>query len=209
MDYLLTPTGQAVLFCDFDLLTRIKFQWGERIKYKHHHVLIKSAAMPGSKFYPLNDVEYLAVCHRTGSKISDLVFNSYNGDKREAYRKKNYDLDECKLRRQYKPKFNHNESGCRYIRTTIPMRSKCNLPEAERAGVDHPFQKSIQLLRKLIRIFSNPGEFICDGFAGSGSTLIAADMEGRKSVGFEIDDQYYFEALGRLERFKCAITLPF
>lgn len=209
LDYVLTETGQAVMFCDFDLLHRIRAEFGRLITFKHYHVLQKSMAMPGSPFYPLNDCEFLAVCHRTGVKISDLTFNPYNGDKGEPYTKKNYDLDACKIRRQSKPKFNHNGDGRRHIRTVLPMTSKCNLPEAERAGVDHPFQKPLKVLRQLIRTYSNPGDFILDGFAGSASTLIAADMENRRYLGFEIDERYYLEGLGRLQRYKAQETLPF
>jgi len=210
LDYLLAKNnGQAVLFCNLDLLIRIRAEFGKYITYKHHHILHKTLSMPGSQFYPLNDAEFLAVCYRTGAKISDLTFNSYNGNPGEPYTKKNYNLDECKIRRQSKPKFNHNGNGKRFIKTIIPMTSKCNLDKSERAGIEHPFQKPLKLCRQLIRTYSNPGDFILDGFAGSGSTLIAAEMEGRKYSGFEIESKFYVESLGRLQREKCKITLPF
>jgi len=209
LDYLLTPTGQAVVFCDFDLLTRIKSEFGRYLTFKHFHVLAKSMAMPGNKFYPLNDCEFLAVCYRSGSKISDLTFNPFNGDRGEPYSKKNYDLNGCKIRHQHKPLKNVNYDGRRHIKTIIPMQSKCNLPAAERAGVDHPFQKSLKLCRQLVRTYSNPGDFVLDGFAGSASTLIAAETEKRRYCGFEIDERFYLEGLSRLERFKCQETLPF
>jgi len=209
LHYLLSNNGQAVLFCNLDLMINIKQTFGQYITFKHHHVLQKSMAMPGNPNYPLNDAEYLAVCYRTGAKISDLCFNPFNGNPGKPYSKKNYNLDECKIRRQSKPKFNHNSDGKRHIKTIIPMTSKCNLDKSERAGVDHPFQKPLKLCRQLIRTYSNPGDFICDGFAGSASTLIAAELEKRKYIGFEIDEKYYLEGLGRLEREKCQITLPF
>jgi len=209
LDYLLTNNGQAVLFCNLDLLIRIKSEFGKHITFKHCHILQKSLAMPGSKFYPLNNAEFLAVCYRTGAKISDLTWNPYNGSKGEPYIKKNYNLDGCKIRLQSKPKSNINESGQRYIKTIIPMQSRCCLPKSERAGISHVFQKPVKLCRQLIRTYSDQGDFVCDGFAGSSSTLIAAEMEGRKYLGFEIDEKFYLEGLGRLEREKCKITLPF
>ncbi|MBL7066587.1 MAG: site-specific DNA-methyltransferase [Candidatus Marinimicrobia bacterium] len=209
LDYLLTDSGQAVLFCNLNLLIRIKSEFGKYITFKHHHILQKSMAMPGNQFYPLNDSEFLAVCYRTGAKISDLCFNPHNGSKGNPYSKKNYNLDGCKIRRQSKPQVNVNESGQRHIKTIIPMTSKCNLDKSERFGIEHPFQKPVKLLRQLIRAYSNPGDFVCDGFAGSGSTLIASEMERRRYVGFEIDHKYYLEGLGRVEREKCIITLPF
>ena len=209
LDYLLTDNGQAILFCNLDLLIRIKCEFGKHLVFKHHHILHKTLSMPGSQFYPLNDAEFLAVLYRRGVKVSDLTFNPYNGSKGKPYTKKNYDLNGCKIRRQSKPQVNVNESGQRHIKTIIPMTSKCNLDKSERSGIEHPFQKSLKLCRQLIRAYSNPGDFILDGFAGSGSTLIAAHMERRKYIGFEIDHKNYLEGLARLQRFKCQETLPF
>lgn len=51
----------------------------------------------------------------------------------------------------------------------------------------HPFQKPLSLLERLIRIYSNPDDIIFDPFAGSGSTLIAAERQGRRAIGCEND----------------------
>ncbi|WP_346428307.1 site-specific DNA-methyltransferase [Bifidobacterium sp. SO1] len=42
----------------------------------------------------------------------------------------------------------------------------------------HPTAKPINLLRLLIRMYSNPDDLICDPFMGSGSTGVAALLEG-------------------------------
>jgi len=157
-------------------------------------------AMPGNKFYPLNDAEYLAVCYRAGgTTASQLAFNPYQLSG-TPYVKKNYDLTGCNIRHQHKPESNTNTTGARHIKTVIQMVSKCNLPGDERRDISHPFQKPVKLLRLLIRTYSNPGGFIADGFAGSGSTLIAANMENRPAIGFEIDKKYFDEAAVRLDR---------
>lgn len=51
----------------------------------------------------------------------------------------------------------------------------------------HIAAKPVPLLRHLIRIFSVEGSTVCDPFAGSGSTGVAAHKEGRDFIGFEID----------------------
>jgi site-specific DNA-methyltransferase (adenine-specific) len=43
----------------------------------------------------------------------------------------------------------------------------------------HPQQKPVPLLRWLIRTYSNAGDLVVDPFAGSGSTGVAAQAEGR------------------------------
>ena len=55
----------------------------------------------------------------------------------------------------------------------------------------HPTQKPVCLLKRLISIFTDPGDVVIDPCAGSGSTLRAAFKTGRPSYGFEIDKNFY------------------
>lgn len=59
-----------------------------------------------------------------------------------------------------------------------------------RATLRHPTEKPVPLLRQLIESSSVWGETVLDPFAGVGSTLVAAVLEGRKAVGIEIDERY-------------------
>lgn len=54
----------------------------------------------------------------------------------------------------------------------------------------HPTIKPLSLLRRLILNSTNIGDTIYDGFGGSGSTLIAAEMTGRKCLMVEMDEEY-------------------
>ena len=58
----------------------------------------------------------------------------------------------------------------------------------------HPTQKPINLLKRLIGIFTDVGDVVIDPVAGSGSTLRAAYEMCRNSYGFEIDRNFYREA---------------
>ena len=58
----------------------------------------------------------------------------------------------------------------------------------------HPTQKPIQLLERLIEIFTDPDDVVIDPCAGSGSTLVAAQITGRKAYGFEIKKDFYKKA---------------
>ena len=55
----------------------------------------------------------------------------------------------------------------------------------------HPTQKPVNLLKRLIEIFTDPGDVVIDPCAGSGSTLRAAMELGRNSYGFEVSTKYY------------------
>jgi site-specific DNA-methyltransferase (adenine-specific) len=54
----------------------------------------------------------------------------------------------------------------------------------------HPTQKGIELIKKLIITFTDPGDVVIDPCAGSGVTLLAAEKLGRKGYGFEIKKEY-------------------
>ena len=54
----------------------------------------------------------------------------------------------------------------------------------------HPTQKSIHVLKNIIEIFTDPGDVVIDPVAGSGVSLVAAEMLGRRSYGFEIKKDF-------------------
>lgn len=58
----------------------------------------------------------------------------------------------------------------------------------------HPTQKPINVLKKLIEIFTDKNDVVIDPVAGSGSTLIAALELDRKAYGFEIKKNFYNDA---------------
>jgi len=55
----------------------------------------------------------------------------------------------------------------------------------------HPTQKPVELLERLIEVFTDPGDVVIDPVAGSGSTLVAAINKGRKAYGFEIKKPFF------------------
>lgn len=62
----------------------------------------------------------------------------------------------------------------------------------------HPTQKPIPVLKRLINIFTDPGDVVIDPVAGSGSTLRAATELGRNAYGFEIKKEFVQEAKERM-----------
>lgn len=58
----------------------------------------------------------------------------------------------------------------------------------------HPAQKPVAVLKRLIEIFTDPGDVVIDPCCGSGSTLRAAMELGRNAYGFEIDRVFYQRA---------------
>lgn len=76
----------------------------------------------------------------------------------------------------------------------------------ERAGF-HGCQMPEQLLGRIIRASSNPGDVVLDPFVGSGTTLAVAKKLGRRYLGFEISARYVREANRRLRKITVADSL--
>jgi site-specific DNA-methyltransferase (adenine-specific) len=75
--------------------------------------------------------------------------------------------------------------------------------------LDHPCPKPLGLMRELVYLFTDPDEVILDPFAGSGTTLIAAKVLGRRAIGIEVDEKFCEVAAQRLERESRQQTIDF
>ncbi|HOE15372.1 MAG TPA: DNA (cytosine-5-)-methyltransferase [Candidatus Paceibacterota bacterium] len=81
-----------------------------------------------------------------------------------------------------------------YLRSIFTTSTVAGLEKTE-----HPTQKSLKLMRKIIEIHTNKNDLILDPFMGSGSTGVAALDLGRRFIGIENDEKYFKIALERLE----------
>jgi site-specific DNA-methyltransferase (adenine-specific) len=63
----------------------------------------------------------------------------------------------------------------------------------------HPTVKPVALMRHLVRLVTPPDGTVLDPFTGSGTTLVAAVLEGFNAVGCEMTDEYLPIIEGRVE----------
>ena len=82
-------------------------------------------------------------------------------------------------------------NGYRYPTTNLEYASETGL---------HPTQKPLELLKYLIRIYSNPGDIVLDPVIGSGTTAVAALKLGRYFYGCDINPGYVKLANQRIEK---------
>ncbi len=84
----------------------------------------------------------------------------------------------------------------------VPLNDVWEIPflnpkAKERTG--YPTQKPILLLDRIIEISTNEGDIVLDPFCGSGTTLVAAKLKGRKFVGIDISKDAVDLTESRLE----------
>ena len=66
----------------------------------------------------------------------------------------------------------------------------------------HPTQKPVELMKYLIKTYTNENELVLDFTMGSGSTGVAALNINRKFIGIELDTKYFEVAKNRIEKVK-------
>lgn len=92
------------------------------------------------------------------------------------------------------------EAGCEGLpQNNVPLLQgavgKINDPVSERflsapRGNHHPTVKPLTLFRWLVKLCTPPDGWILDPFLGSGTTMLAAELEGFRCVGVEMNPEY-------------------
>ena len=62
----------------------------------------------------------------------------------------------------------------------------------------HPTQKPLELMKYLIKTYSNENDMVLDNTMGSGTTCLAAKELNRKFIGIEKEQKYYDIAVARI-----------
>ena len=84
----------------------------------------------------------------------------------------------------------------------VPLSDVWDIPflnpkAKERVGF--PTQKPVLLMKRLIKLVTDVGDWVLDPFCGSGTTLIASRLLGRNSIGMDISEEAIELAKRRLE----------
>lgn len=94
-------------------------------------------------------------------------------------------LEACVFARKANATFNEHCQSALWTQTT-------------KRGKIHPTQKPVELFERLIKASTNEGNMVCDPFAGSGTTAVAAEQTGRRWLCIEREPAYYYGAIGRI-----------
>ena len=85
------------------------------------------------------------------------------------------------------------------VSADVPYTDVWTFPTVGYYSGKHPCEKPLSLMEHIISASSRPGAVVLDCFAGSGSTLVAAQNLDRSFIGIEKDEGYYQVAKKRIE----------
>ena len=181
------PTATIVLFGSEPFASKLrtsKLGW-----YRYDWVWLKSRSSDfiNAKVRPLKKHEGLLVFTVGGRK--DTTYNPQGVRRVDKVRKNG--------RGKFGPsarKWNHPETYVQEFENypTSVLRFKNDWP------CIHPTQKPVDLIRYLVRTYTNEGEVVLDNCAGSGTTCVACIREKRHWIGFELNKEYFDKARRRI-----------
>ena len=94
-----------------------------------------------------------------------------------------------------------------YTKFTGWQTSVLSFPNPSGAGHLHPTQKPVELIRWLVRTYTNEGDLVLDNCMGSGTTAVACIKEKRHFIGYEITKEYFDIAQERIKQEQSQLTL--
>lgn len=97
----------------------------------------------------------------------------------------------------YERIFERNGGGHHLVFTGNPISNPLMATFAKDEWFDHPTQKPVSLLRKILS--KTKAETILDPFMGSGTTGVATVQMGRSFIGIERESKYFDIACKRIE----------
>ncbi len=152
---------------------------------------IKPHLAPKNSFYIFNS-DVMVCALRAGMKAADVYCSQFI-----IWVKNSMVLG----RKDYNPQHELIAYGWhgahKFERSTAKSVMFC--PKPAKAKL-HATMKPVELLRKLVANSTKVGEWVCDPFIGSGSTLVACEHLKRRCLGIDLDEEYIKTTIARWEK---------
>lgn len=176
---LVKPSGAIILNSQGLFTGQLMMSNPTWFRYKFIWVKSKSTNFLNARRQPLRQHEDICVFYKKPPVYNPVMTKGepYNKGIRKAQQTGSYG--------EFSPVEVKSE-GDRYPTDTL----YCKTAESE-GKVWHPTQKPVALGRYLIRMFSDEGDVVLDNAFGSGSYLVAAQLEKRRYIGIEKNEDVH------------------
>jgi site-specific DNA-methyltransferase (adenine-specific)/modification methylase len=172
---ILAPRGVVALMSQGPFTARVILSQESIFKYKITWVKSKPTNFLNAKKQPLRKHEDICIFYAQQPNYTPQMSQGEPYDKGVRKNQLTGSYGE------FKPAHIKSD-GERYPTDVVYFKTS----EAE-GRVWHPTQKPVELGRYLIRTYTSPGDVVMDNCFGSASFLVAAALEGRNSIGIEMN----------------------
>ena len=199
---LLKTSGSLFLHCDMNASHRIRFLLDETFGEKmfRSEIIWHYRRWSNSQRSPLPSHQTIFFYTKTPHYQYHQLFEAYSPSTNvdQILQRRQRD-DQGKVVYARDEKGNVVYEGCK---EGVPIGDVWDIPflnpkAKERAG--YPTQKPILLLERIISLATSENDVVLDPFCGSGTTLVAAELLGRNSVGIDISSEAVRLARRRLD----------
>ena len=203
---ILKPQGVVALFGSEPFSTNVRMSNFKHYKYDWYWVKTKANGFQHAKNRPMMGVETISIFSNASMGHVSIL-----GDRRMTYNPQGVQANGTNKITQS----NHGRTmGARPHQVGKVYEAFTNFPSNVLyfdnifgTEAEHPTQKPVDLLRYLIRTYSNEGDTILDNCMGSGTTAVACIKEKRHFIGFELNKEYYDKACQRIDAEQRQLTL--
>lgn len=185
---ILKPGGTLLTFASWQLWHEILNDWN-KLKFWYELIIVRTNSYSAPyKRRPIHAHEYALVFCNDRKKI---YFNERElGEYKDPYSRGLHDHNSKAhvAKNEIKSSIHQNNDGFRKPLSVLKMRSKNNFKKEERT--DHPTQKDVVLIEKLVKAYCPENGLVLDPFCGVGTTAIACQNSNRNFIAIEIDKQW-------------------
>lgn len=172
---IIKPNGAILLFGQDKFTAKMMLS---NEKLHRYNIIWKKTTPTGflnSKRMPLRVHEDIMVFYKS--------LPTYNPQKTTGHQRK---VSKAEHKRSSIKSLDYGEHGLTtYDSTERYPTSVWEFPTDKQKSSIHPTQKPVDLCRYAIRTYTNKGDLVLDNCCGSGSILLAAELEGRKYIGMD------------------------
>lgn len=183
---IIKPKGAIVLTANQPFTSALIMSNPKLFRYEWIWEKSRPTGFPMAKHRPMKNHETIVVFSKSPATYTPSGFMNYYPQ----------GVEECdriiKRTNKHKTATNGGDLGTEIHSTQTGFpKTILKIKNTNRDSKNHPTEKPLELMRYLIRTYSQEGDVILDNTMGSGTTCVAAKWENRIYIGIEKEEKYY------------------
>ena len=195
---IIKDNGAIVLFGSEPFSSHLRLSNLSWYKYDYVWLKTKATGFQNAKIQPMRKHEIISIFYSKQCQFNQQNLIKLDKPIKSGRERKRND-EQHRLGVAGKTDYYTQFTGC--------QTSVLSFPNPSGAGHLHPTQKPVELIRWLVRTYTNEGDLVLDNCMGSGTTAVACIKEKRHFIGYEITKEYFDIAQERIKQEQSQLKL--